>query len=99
MKSTEERDGHDRSGRLDGADDRGVLGESEMRTGAIVVVGVGCENLAKMCFARDDDMIQAFSLDRADEPFDVSVLLGRAGRSWPVPDAHGSKTSRYGTTT
>jgi hypothetical protein len=43
-----------------------------------------------MRFAQDHDMIQAFSPDRADEPFDVSVLPGRAGRSWSIADAHGS---------
>ena len=96
MKPTEERDGHDRSTRLDRTAERGVLRESEMGAGAIVVVGVGPEDLAKVRFAQDHDMIQAFSSDRADEPFDVSVLPGRARRSWSVPDAHGSKTSRYG---
>ena len=74
MESTKEPDGHDRSSGLDRTTERGVPRESEMGTGAIVVVGVGSENLAKMCFAQDDDMIQAFSLDRADEPFDVSVI-------------------------
>src|SRR5260370_37727380 len=33
-------------------------------------------------------MIEAFSRDRADEPFNVSVLPGRAGRGWSVADAH-----------
>jgi hypothetical protein len=66
-----------------------------MDAGAIVVVGVGAEDPAKMRLAQDHDMIQAFSPDRADEPFDVSVLPGRARRSWSVSDAHGSKTSRY----
>jgi hypothetical protein len=41
-----------------------------------------------MPIAQDHDMIQAFSPDRADEPFDVSILPRRAGRSWSVPDAH-----------
>jgi hypothetical protein len=58
-----------------------------MDAGAIVVVGVGAEDPAKMRLAQDHDMIQAFSPDRADEPFDVSVLPGRAGRSWSVPAA------------
>ena len=40
-----------------------------------------------MGLAQDHGMIQAFSPDRADEPFDMSVLPGRAGRSWSVPDA------------
>jgi hypothetical protein len=96
MKSTEEWDGHDRSSGLDWTAERGVLGECEMRPGAIVVVGVGCEDLPKVHFAQDHDMVQAFSPDRADEPFNLSVLPGRARRSWSVPDAHGSKTPRYG---
>jgi len=45
-----------------------------MGAGAIVVVGIGAEDLAKMRFAKDQDMIQAFSSDRADEPFYMSVL-------------------------
>ena len=95
VKPTEDWDGHDRSSRLDRTAERGVLRESEMGAGAIVVVGVGPEDSAKMRLAQDHDMIQAFAPDRADEPFNVSVLPGRAGRSWSVPDAYGSKTSRY----
>jgi hypothetical protein len=37
-----------------------------------------------MGLAKDDDVIQAFSTDRADEPFDLSILPGRTGRSWSV---------------
>jgi hypothetical protein len=95
MKPTEEWDGHDRSGRLDRTAERGVLRESEVGAGAIVVVGVGPEDPAKMRLAQDHDMIQAFSPERADEPLDVSVLPGRSRRSWSVPNAHGSKTSHY----
>ena len=49
-----------------------------------------------MGLAKDDDVIQAFSTDRADEPFDMSILPGRTGRSWSVPNSHGSETSHYG---
>ena len=49
-----------------------------------------------MRFAQDHDMVQALSADRADQPFDVSVLPGRSRCRWSVPDAHGSETSRYG---
>jgi hypothetical protein len=41
-----------------------------------------------MGLAQDQEMVQAFSPDRADEPFYVSVLPGRAGRGWSVADAH-----------
>ena len=96
MEPAEERDGQDRSSGLNRTGERSVFCEGEMGAGAIVVVGVGPEDLAKMCFAQDHDMIQAFSPDGADKPFDVSVLPGRAGRGWSVPNAHGSETSRYG---
>jgi hypothetical protein len=48
MKPTEEWDGHDRSSHLDRTAERGVLRESEMDAGAIVVVDVGPEDPAKM---------------------------------------------------
>jgi hypothetical protein len=48
----------------------------KMGTGAIVIVGVSAENPAKMRLAQDHDVIQAFSADRADEAFDVSVPPG-----------------------
>jgi hypothetical protein len=40
-----------------------------------------------MGLAQDHGMFQAFSPDRADESLDMSVLPGRAGRSWSVPAA------------
>ena len=76
VEAAEERDRDDRADRLDRAVDRGVFRKSEVDTGAVVVVGVGTEDLAKMGFAQDQDMVQAFSSDRADEPFSVSVLPG-----------------------
>jgi hypothetical protein len=47
-----------------------------MGTDAIVIVGIGSEDLAQMGLTHDQDMVQAFSPDRADEPFGVSVLPG-----------------------
>jgi hypothetical protein len=47
-----------------------------MGTGAIVIVSVGAEDPAKMRFAQDHDVVEAFSSDRADEPLDMSVSLG-----------------------
>jgi hypothetical protein len=76
MESTKEWDGDDRSSRMNRAAERSVLRESEMGTGAIVVVSVGPEDPAKMRFAQDHDMIQAFSPNRANEPFDMPVLPG-----------------------
>jgi hypothetical protein len=95
MESTEKRDGCERSSDLHGTTKRRVLSESQMGTSPIVIVGVGSEDPTQMGLAQDQDMVEALSPDRADEPFNGSVLPGRARRSWSVPDAHGSKTSRY----
>jgi hypothetical protein len=54
----------------------GVLLEREMGADAIAVVGVGSEDLAKMRFGEDHDIIQALSPERAEESVDVSVLPG-----------------------
>jgi hypothetical protein len=45
-----------------------------MSADAIVVVDIGAEDSAKMRFAKDQDMVQAFSSDGANEPFCMSVL-------------------------
>ena len=50
-----------------------------MGTGAIVIVGVGSEDPVQMSLAQDQDMVQAFSPDRADEPFDVPFCQGERG--------------------
>jgi hypothetical protein len=88
MESAKTRDSDDRSNRLHRTAERGVFVESEMGTNTIVIVGIVPEDLAEMGFAQDHDVIEAFSPDRADEPFDVSVLPGRAGRDWSIPNAH-----------
>ena len=44
-----------------------------------------------MPLAKDDDMVKAFPPDRANQPFRMSILPWRAGRSWPVTNAHGTK--------
>lgn len=44
-----------------------------------------------MPLAEDDDMVETFPPDRADQPFRMSVLPWRAWCGWPVPNAHGTK--------
>ena len=36
-------------------------------------------------------MVKAFSPERANQPFRMSILPWRAWRSWPVTNAHGTK--------
>ena len=42
-----------------------------------------------MPLAEDNDMIEAITSDRADEPLRISILPRRVSRDRPIPDAHG----------
>jgi len=81
---------------LDNATERRVLAQRSVSSEFFVIVGIPGQDPAQVRFAQDHDMIQAVSSDRADEPFDMSILPGRARRRWSIPDPHGRKTSRYG---
>src|SRR5215471_11228026 len=59
-----------------------------MSSHLVVIAGVALENPAQVRLARHDQMVQAFAANRADEPFDVSVLPRRARRDWVIADAH-----------
>ena len=45
-----------------------------MRPDIVVIGGIGLEDLAQVGFAKDDDMIQAFSPDRANQPFRMPII-------------------------
>ena len=72
----------------------GVLVEREMCARRMVVAQVGGENPAQMAFAEYDDVIQAFSPDRSDDPFDVRILPRRAWGNQDVADVHAMYPSR-----
>jgi hypothetical protein len=77
---------------------RRILVQRQMRSEVVVINDVGGEDPAQVRLAEDDDMIEAFAADRADETFGVSVLLGRSRCRWSIPDAHGREASCYGVT-
>ena len=53
---------------------RRILVQGQMRSEFVVIAGVGRKNLAQMGFAEDDDVIEAFAADRADQPLRMPVL-------------------------
>jgi hypothetical protein len=55
---------------------RCILGQSEMRSDTVVVVGIGPKNSAQVALTKDDDVIKAFSTDRADQSLRTPVLPG-----------------------
>jgi hypothetical protein len=45
-----------------------------------------------MPLTKYDNMVKAFSSDRADEPLTIAILPWRSRRGWPIPNAHCPKT-------
>jgi hypothetical protein len=56
-----------------------IFVQRQVRAGSIVVVGIGAKYAAQMGLAENDQMVQALSSDRSDQPFNVGVLPGRTG--------------------
>ena len=71
--------------------ERGILVERKVRAHPIVVAGVIRQQMAEMPFPQHHDMVEALASDRADQPFNMTVLPWRAWRDRPVANAHGSQ--------
>src|ERR1700722_1343671 len=82
MESAEDGLCNDLTKPVDWARNRRILSQSEMRPNIIVVGGISLENLTQMGLAKDDDVVQAFSTDRANQPLGMPILPGGTGRSW-----------------
>jgi len=50
------------------------------------------KQMPKMPLAKYDDMIEAFSSDRTDQPFTITVLRWRSWRGWAIWNAHCPET-------
>jgi hypothetical protein len=64
---------------VDRARKRRVLGQSEMGPDMVIVGSIYLENLTQVGLAKDDDVIQAFSTDRANQPLGMPILPGDRG--------------------
>ena len=53
-----------------------IFDEGQMRSDVIVIGDVDSKNPTQVGLVKDDDMIEAFPADRADQPFRVPVLPG-----------------------
>ena len=76
MKSAEDWSHSDLAELLNGTKKRRVLSKSEMRSDVVIVGGINGEDPAQMGFAEDDDVIDAFPTDRADQPLRMPILPG-----------------------
>jgi len=76
MKSAEDGLSSELAEPLDRPMARGILSQGQMRSELVVVAGVRRKDLAQMGLAEDDDVIQAFAADRADQSLRMPVLPG-----------------------
>ena len=66
MQASEERLGNDAAKGLDGARNRRIFVQRQVRTDLVVVFLIQFEQVAKVPLAKHDNMVQAFPSDRAD---------------------------------
>ena len=66
-------------GRLHGPGLGAILSEREMRAASVVILKVCRQHTAQVTLIEDDDVIETFAADRADDALDTGVL---PRRSW-----------------
>src|SRR5882672_2974399 len=70
-----------------------ILVQGQVRPRLIIVASVRFQNPAQMCLAQDNDVVDTFTPDRSDQPFDKAILPGRGRCNRLVPDAHGTQST------
>ena len=75
-------------GPLDGARDRRILLQGEMRTDLVVVFHVRQQYVTEMPLAEHNNMVKALASDRTDESLSKSVLPWGTWRRRSIANAH-----------
>ena len=76
VKPAEDRLSSELAEPLDRPTARRILPQGQMRSEFVVIAGVGRKDPAQMGLAEDDDVIEAFPADRADQSLRMPVLPG-----------------------
>jgi hypothetical protein len=63
-----------RGGKLYATRPWAVLVEREMRSGVMMISEIARQHAAQVSLIEDDDVIQAFTANRADQTLDVGIL-------------------------
>ena len=74
MKATENRLGCDRAGALNSPVNRRIQVQCPMGSGDIVIGGIFSKDPAQVSFTERDQMVDAFSPDRADQSLRIAIL-------------------------
>ena len=53
---------------------RRILGQGQVRPDFVVIAGICTKDPTQMALAEDDDVIEAFPTDRADQPLRMPIL-------------------------
>src|ERR1700738_477991 len=64
-----------------------------MRSHAVVIVRIVCQNPAQMFLVEDNEVMQTLTPDRSDQPFSKAILPRRGCCNGPIPDAHGAQSA------
>jgi hypothetical protein len=88
MQSTENGNGDHAAGPLDGPPQWRILSQSQVRSRLIVIVRIDGKNPSQVRLAKDNDFIEAFAAECANQTRGMTILPWRARRDWPVADAH-----------
>ena len=75
-------------GPFDGTRERRILLQGEMCAGAIIIFHVRQQQVAEVAFAEHDNVVEAISSDRTDQPFGIPVLPWRPWRRRLIANAH-----------
>src|SRR5450631_1671902 len=67
---------------------RTILAEREMRSASVVILKVCRQHSAQVTLVEDDDVIETFAADRADDALDVGILPWRSRRGDDLLDRH-----------
>ena len=65
-----------------------ILVQREMRAASVVIVKVGRQHTAQVTLIEDDDVIETFAADRADDALDIGILPWRSRRGDDLIDCH-----------
>ena len=76
MQPAEDRLSNELAEPLDRPMARRILVQGQMRSQFVVIAGIGRKDPAQVGLAEDDDVIEAFPADRADQSLRMSVLPG-----------------------
>jgi hypothetical protein len=75
-------------GQFDGARDRRIFLQRQMRPYLVVIVHVRQQYMTEVSLAEHNNVVKALPSDRPDQPFGISVLPWGVRRCRPVTNAH-----------